>query len=719
MNPTLLYTGSTNCTIEGIAITGVNTALRIQGGSLFTIKDCVIANGTGAAADMPALSVDSCFWGQTDNLQISTGGASGGSDYAAEFTTDTDIGPSCCLWYNKHWIVNGKGILFRGVFGPHGSNSMEFKDLHSEDMTPGYHLINCDSTLNRVGNLRLIRLNMSDPVGGGNYYIHNVGDSTQGIYLLTGDGNPNLITPTSDTIINLYIDHSVSNNFTSSAAEGDSLNYTFAASGNWRNWTYQSASCIDTRLLTAPVGPTWVPGTPLAVQQDPTTWVALGGVVTPGQRAPDGSTQAGHVIGGTGIRVYNASHNLALGDWLIGGVWIRSAVDDDYITDLDGLTTTTAGFNWSDNRTLGGNTEDMATNGGWRWFGVASKVTAVGVNPCLVRFQLSCDEGYERTYFAPCLSLIPATDGWDDGSVINFVRSLKGGWSSGAAATSVSLLDHQLLYAKGGVEVTDEVYDATNWNGDLTVPTKNAIRDKLESLSLGFPADPGQDRVLFWDDSDNAVEWASNADLLTEAAPATGDFLLLYGAEGDLRKVNWNLLPGASSLPADPGADRVLFWDDSDGAAEWATLADLTTEAAPAAGDYVLAYGAEGDVRKVNWNLLPGGGGSQTPWTSDIDGATFDLANVATATFGNATPITFHNSALALVQVLGTTGTTGFSGARFSNDANPLRWNLAKSRGASIGTFTTLNNNDSIGEINFEGANMLRRLTMPLLFGAR
>lgn len=36
------------------------------------------------------------------------------------------------------------------------------------------------------------------------------------------------------------------------------------------------------------------------------------------------------------------------------------------------------------------------------------------------------------------------------------------------------------------VTVLDEAYDATGWNGDLSVPTKNAIRDKIESMSGGW-----------------------------------------------------------------------------------------------------------------------------------------------------------------------------------------------------------------------------------------
>lgn len=37
----------------------------------------------------------------------------------------------------------------------------------------------------------------------------------------------------------------------------------------------------------------------------------------------------------------------------------------------------------------------------------------------------------------------------------------------------------------GDVTVADEAYDATAWNGSLEVPTKNAIRDKIESMSAG------------------------------------------------------------------------------------------------------------------------------------------------------------------------------------------------------------------------------------------
>lgn len=41
------------------------------------------------------------------------------------------------------------------------------------------------------------------------------------------------------------------------------------------------------------------------------------------------------------------------------------------------------------------------------------------------------------------------------------------------------------LVATGNVSVLDDAYDATNWNGNTNVPTKNAVRDKIESITAG------------------------------------------------------------------------------------------------------------------------------------------------------------------------------------------------------------------------------------------
>lgn len=72
--------------------------------------------------------------------------------------------------------------------------------------------------------------------------------------------------------------------------------------------------------------------------------------------------------------------------------------------------------------------------------------------------------------------------------------------------------------------------------------------------SLGLLSDPGADRIIFWDDS------ASNLAHLT-----VGTGLSLSGTT-----LSASML-GIQNL-TDPGADRILFWDDSAGQATWLSL---------------------------------------------------------------------------------------------------------------------------------------------------
>lgn len=68
--------------------------------------------------------------------------------------------------------------------------------------------------------------------------------------------------------------------------------------------------------------------------------------------------------------------------------------------------------------------------------------------------------------------------------------------------------------------------------------------------------DPNADRILFWDDSEGAATWL---------APSTG--LAISGTNISLSHLGLEAL-------TDPNADKVLFWDDSGGATAFATLGD-------------------------------------------------------------------------------------------------------------------------------------------------
>jgi hypothetical protein len=64
----------------------------------------------------------------------------------------------------------------------------------------------------------------------------------------------------------------------------------------------------------------------------------------------------------------------------------------------------------------------------------------------------------------------------------------------------------------GDVVVPDEAYDATAWNGSLEVPTKNAIRDKIETMGAG-----GSPGLLIESGSESKVS------ALTELTTFSGD----------------------------------------------------------------------------------------------------------------------------------------------------------------------------------------------------
>lgn len=59
----------------------------------------------------------------------------------------------------------------------------------------------------------------------------------------------------------------------------------------------------------------------------------------------------------------------------------------------------------------------------------------------------------------------------------------------------------------------------------------------------------------------------------------------------------------------DPNADRIIAWDDSLGGITPIAATDIATEAAPASGDFLIAY-VDNVLSKIDWASLPGAGGS-------------------------------------------------------------------------------------------------------------
>lgn len=86
----------------------------------------------------------------------------------------------------------------------------------------------------------------------------------------------------------------------------------------------------------------------------------------------------------------------------------------------------------------------------------------------------------------------------------------------------------------------------------------------------------------------------------------------------DVQAYDADLATLAAGSYTDPNLDQLLWWDDSQGRFEFMTIADMTTEAAPATGDYIVVMDSGGGLKKADWSTLPGAGGGITDLVQDL-----------------------------------------------------------------------------------------------------
>jgi hypothetical protein len=142
----------------------------------------------------------------------------------------------------------------------------------------------------------------------------------------------------------------------------------------------------------------------------------------------------------------------------------------------------------------------------------------------------------------------------------------------------------------------------------------------LTSTTVTIENDNGDDAEIPEADHENAgVLSAADKELIDNlqsmAFEAAEDFIRAvdigvpvqaYDSDLDAIAALTTTAGGRSVLTlADPNADRVLAWDDSASAIVAIALADIATEAAPDAGDYLLVYLADGSLAKVDWSNIP------------------------------------------------------------------------------------------------------------------
>jgi hypothetical protein len=153
---------------------------------------------------------------------------------------------------------------------------------------------------------------------------------------------------------------------------------------------------------------------------------------------------------------------------------------------------------WEDDTGAGGSTEfddigDPSGNGVVALAGTTHAWTSTLDSGIMWSFTNTDADSAADTTFLKLLH----NDGGDANVIyIDFVNDADG------TPTSIFKVSQTAATLTVDLTVPTEAYDDTGWNGDLTAPTKDAIRDVIATIATF--TDPNADKFIFWDDSAGA-----------------------------------------------------------------------------------------------------------------------------------------------------------------------------------------------------------------------
>lgn len=238
---------------------------------------------------------------------------------------------------------------------------------------------------------------------------------------------------------------------------------------------------------------------PNLADTDPANWSGKtgGATVTTGQLAPDGTTNAAKLSGASqlGKQVYRANVTFAVGEWIIAGCWVKG-------NGTSGISTgcVTLGFNPATKVTFADATHGVEMelplygDGEWQWVAGAKKVSAIDTQPSETIFELKCDSGKDRYYYAPVLLHIAAST-LSDNEVGELLYSIKA-WPDGAAQGQLAIMrDTNLQIPRGYIEL-----------GNMTAPSAPTAASGL--MRLYVDTSGGKQRLMARFDSGAAVQVA-------------------------------------------------------------------------------------------------------------------------------------------------------------------------------------------------------------------
>lgn len=237
--------------------------------------------------------------------------------------------------------------------------------------------------------------------------------------------------------------------------------------------------------------------------QDTSTWGAKTGsaTVTTGQKDIAGGTNAAKLSTGAGNQtrqIYRATPGaLAIGDWYVGGAWVRTDTTVSAALAPLSLSVTAGGSGtWVMGTTRNPADDSPIPRQQWEWVAIAGKITAGSGGLPEVIFQFNCSATGANHFCFPVFFRVPASDGWSDAEIYDLMTHLAP-WSHTAAAGQAALNFGQSLH------IPNSYIDLA----EITTPTAPAAASKRAFVYVDVSG--GKQRLMCLFDSGAAQVMAT------------------------------------------------------------------------------------------------------------------------------------------------------------------------------------------------------------------